>query len=90
MLVIPAITDPLGAHWQQPSPDDIAIDDTHALMTERTLNHLLDYSRSLPSGTYTGKMWRRSTGDGGWWLCWYGALVGKDEIEIHRREVLLA
>lgn len=87
---IPDMTDPLGRHWQQPSRELILVDEHHALMSSRTLLQLPEYSSTLPSGTYTGKMWRRAAGNGDWWLCWYGDLVGPDQISIHRRPVLLA
>lgn len=88
--VIPDMTDPLGACWRQPDREAILVDEQHAVMTPATLAQLHEYSSTLPSGTYAGKMWRRSVGDGGWWLCWYGELVSPDEISIHRRQVLLA
>lgn len=79
--VIPPITDPLGAHWDQPKVSDIVVDDTHAIMTEDTFEALAEYSASCPSGVYPGKMWRRHDGlfdrkckveDRKWLLCWFG------------------
>lgn len=91
MTEIPPITDPLGRHWDQPPVGDILVDDTHALMTEQTAKQLHEYSTSLPTGTYTGKMWKRRIPWQGepakWFLCWYGAIEGK-EILIHNREIL--
>jgi hypothetical protein len=81
LLEIPRITDPMGRSWCQPSPDAIAIDDTHALMTRATFEALAEYSATKPSGVYPGKMWRRHDGafdprcgpqDCVWLLCWYG------------------
>lgn len=57
-LTIPPMTDPMGKHWDQPSRDGIVLDDTHALMTEATFKALHEYSGSVPSGVYPGKMWR--------------------------------
>lgn len=59
---IPPITDPLGAHWDQPDRASILIDATHALMTVATFKALHEYSCSNPSGVYEGKMWRRHDG----------------------------
>lgn len=96
--MIPPITDPLGSHWQQPSRDQILLDDTHALMTEHIFTQLLEYSGSYPSGVYEGKMWRRHDGlhdrqcppdRRRWMLCWYANLDEK-RCKIEFREVLLA
>jgi hypothetical protein len=86
---IPDMTDPLGAHWRQPSRDEILVDERHAVMRRATLQQLHEYSRSFPTGTYTGKMWRRSTATGEWFLCWYGDMVGTDQISVQYRPVLL-
>ena len=68
--MIPVITDPLGKYWDQPSLDDIAIDDDVAMMTPKAFDELLDYSASIPSGKYAGKMWKACYRDG-WYLRWY-------------------
>lgn len=89
MNTIPPITDPLGAHWQQPSPADILIDDTHAVMTEAVFKRLLEYSTTRPGGVYPGKMWRRHDGVYDrrpnapapvWLLCWFGIVPGNDKV----------
>ena len=73
---IPEITDPMGRHWKQPSKDEILIDDTHALMPQNVFERLSDYSCTMPSGVYAGKMWRRRHDfydpSKGWMLCWFG------------------
>lgn len=84
---IPPMTDPMGKYWRQPSLDEIVIDRTHAVMTQDTLQELADYSASLPSAVYQGKMWRRRCG-ASWYLCWYGEISG-GQILIHTREVLI-
>lgn len=97
---IPQITDPLGRHWQQPSPEKIAIDETHALMDYATFAALADYSSSIPSGVYDGKMWRRHDGifdrrflDSGvipeWLLMWYGPSDDPGKCSINSRKILL-
>ncbi len=82
---IPAITDPLGKHWDQPSRNDILLDDKYALMSSDTHNALKHYEFSNPSGAYEGKMWRR--GD---FLCWYDADPKDAEYcIIHCREIIV-
>jgi hypothetical protein len=92
------MTDPLGRYWNQPSRDLILVDETHAVMTAHTFQQLSEYSATIPSGVYPGKMWRRLDGahdrkcpmDGcRWLLCWYGDDIG-GKCGICFREVLLA
>jgi hypothetical protein len=91
--VVPPITDPLGRHWDQPAAEDILLHEKHALMTPGTFKQLHEYSTTLPTGTYSGKMWRRRIPFRGeparWFLCWYGEIVGT-EIMIYNREILFA
>jgi len=68
----------LGKHWPQPPLSEILVDDIHALMSERTLGRLSEYSASVPSGVYAGKMWKRRV-YAGWFLCWYGPGVPNAE-----------
>lgn len=94
--VIPAMTDPMGRHWRQPPREQIEVDATHALMTEATFKALSEYSATIPTGVYPGKMWRRHDGAQDfkskrppvWMLCWYGD-VKDNACQIHFREVLL-
>jgi hypothetical protein len=44
------------------------LDDTDAVVGRAEFAGLLEYSRSLPSGTYFGKIWKRSNADGTWAL----------------------
>lgn len=84
---IPAMTDPLGKYWKQPDRKLITVDATHALMSAATLDQLLDYTQSQPTGCYPGKMWRTQgwKREGGrvvwaldeagafiWYLHWFG------------------
>lgn len=98
---IPPMTEPLGRHWQQPDPDAILVDEHHAVMTRESFEQLLEYTGTIPTGAYAGKMWRRHQVDidarrGGvfsslWLLCWYS-----DDPEhagycrINYREILIA
>ena len=51
------MTDPMGRHWRQPPRERILIDDTHALMDLATFEQLSEYSCTIPTGVYPGKMW---------------------------------
>ena len=73
--IIPAITSPLGKHWNQPSASSIEIDSKSATMNQSTFDKLADYSCSFPSGVYEGKMWKRKE-KGVWYLLWYGYVDG--------------
>lgn len=92
---IPPMTHPLGRHWRQPAASRILIDDTHALMDRETLDALLEYSGTLPTGVYPGKMWKRNGAPRctdtppRWSLCWYGESDKSDHCSVNFREVLL-
>lgn len=87
---IPAMTNALGRHWRQPHRSAIEVDDTHALMDEATFKALSEYSTSMPSGVYPGKMWKcNQRGTDNWWLCWYGVVEGRDDVcSNNNREIL--
>lgn len=86
---IPPITDPLGRYWDQPSVAAIYVDDHHALMTKESFYGLCEYSTSIPTGKYPGKMWRaRRTG--GWVLCWYEDGGEKGYLDIQIRPITVA
>lgn len=96
---IPEMTDPLGRHWTQPNRANIVIDDEHALLTKADFAMLPEYSGTIPSGVYPGKMWRRLDGlfdsavgpsDRKWLLCWFGFGIDKGRCSINFREVLIA
>lgn len=86
--VIPPMTDPLGKHWEQPPRSDILVDDTHAVMSPSTLRRLYEYSSSIPSGVYNGKMWSSCPG-GIWWLNWWGPGPEPNTCWHHGRKILL-
>lgn len=94
---IPAMTDPMGQNWSQPNRFDIEVDGTHALMSDAAFRRLPEYSGTIPTGVYPGKMWRRHDGvydprcpveKRRWLLCWYGEDNG-GRCAIEFREVLL-
>lgn len=76
MTVIPPMTHPLSQHWRQPSVDLILVDEMHAVMSLATLKALPEYSWTIPTGVYEGKMWRCHAAEGDcyeWLLRWYDA-----------------
>ena len=86
--IIPPITHPLGTSWEQPPRHEIEIDDTHALMSRKTLKGLLEYRSSLPSGVYEGKMWSACHPHGAL-LYWYGSSEIPEMCSINVREILM-
>lgn len=87
--------------WRQPAPEFILIDDTHALMARVTFEELPEYSATIPTGVYPGKMWRRHDGELEhaqgrrkeppiWLLCWYSRIPDKPDLcASNYRRVLL-
>ena len=61
----------MGRHWDQPDRSKVLVDDTHAVVTAATFRALAEYSRTMPTGVYEGKMWKAKTA-AGWMLRWYG------------------
>lgn len=69
---VPPITDRLGRHWEQPPVQDIEFDYEYAYMTEEAFDKLGEYSTSIPTATYAGKMWKARIGKTkNWKLRWY-------------------
>ena len=85
--IIPEMTNPLGKHWDQPEIESILIDGIHAVMDLKTMKSLKDYSRSVPTGAYTGKMWRCSFHSSNH-LLWYRQ--EKEILYIENRLILIA
>ena len=69
---IPPITEPEGKCWYQPSYDELIFSDDAVMVSRDAFNRLSDYSRSIPSGVYEGKIWKSMIKDQ-WYLCWFGA-----------------
>jgi hypothetical protein len=90
---IPEMTHPLARYWRQPNRDAITIDDTHAIMSQETFDALADYSCSVPTGVYDGKMWKygrpyrepRTE----WWLCWFAPSDKPDCCSTHTRRIII-
>ena len=79
MSRIPEMTCELGRYWSQPSQDSILVDDTHAVMDSTTFDKLAEYSTTLPTGVYPGKMWK-ALSRGRWVLRWYGIVEGNPDV----------
>lgn len=90
---IPAMTDPMGKHWDQPPREEILVDDRVAVMTEKTFRKLHEYSYSNPTGVYPGKMWCRlyriSPSQTGYLLCWYGVSSDPNMCTNNNRPILI-
>lgn len=55
---------------------------------DNSLEGLREYSLTIPSGKYEGKMWKANRG-GTWYLYWYDHDDNPEMIKIERREILL-
>jgi len=80
--VIPIIESTLGKDWNRPSLDKILVDDYCAVMEKETFDALLNYSFSLPSSLYSGKMWRQNN-----YLCY--CTENEYSVFINRRGILI-
>lgn len=88
MPKIPDMTDPLGQYWEQPSKENILLDETQSVMSERDFAQLYEYSTSIPAGKYVGKMWRAEL-SGKWFLLWYDLDADPNYLSIPHREIIL-
>ncbi len=84
---IPPMTNPMGQHWRQPDRSRVLIDDAVAVMSKADADTLPNYSHTIPTGAYEGKMWKAEQG-GKVWLCWYGYSDKPDHVSINTRELL--
>jgi len=88
--MIPIMDDPLSKYWEQPKDmTDVVYDDNHALLDQRQVEGLLEYSRSRPSGVYPGKCWKAQDKSGAWYLCWYGPDSGDGLLANFVREIIV-
>lgn len=74
--------------WRQPHRRFIELDDTHALMSEQTFKGLAEYSTSMPTGVYDGKMWK-GFANGEWYLVWFAPDKDPDKARIEKRKILI-
>ena len=96
MIKLPQMTHPLSRHWNQPPADQMAVYDDIAIMDQSALGLLPEYSTSIPTGVYEGKMWKSRQGHGTpggpagpWYLCWYGPSEDPDKCSINSRPIRL-
>ena len=85
--MIPEMINPLGAYWSQPHRDQIEVDETHALLNKTAFDKLSEYSQTIPTGVYEGKMWKRKEYKV-WWLCWFGPSNLPDNCDTNYRRIL--
>lgn len=85
---IPVMTHPLSSGWSQPDRKTILIDDTHAVMEREIFKELLEYSYSLPTGVYPGKIFKGRRNEI-WNLIWFGECKNITKCSIHNREIIL-
>ncbi|HVH91276.1 MAG TPA: hypothetical protein VM783_07825 [Candidatus Acidoferrum sp.] len=91
--VVPARPMKYGTAWHQPRRNDLRfhVDSRNpeskpdlVYMSQKSRNDLSDYSRSMPTSVYPGKMWKaectRLDGSKEWRLRWYGEVPGRRDI----------
>jgi hypothetical protein len=84
--VIPIMDDPLSSAWLQPEKENILIDANFALMTNKDFKELAEYSTSIPSAVYPGKMWKAKADH--WLLRWYDEEIN-GRCVIESREIII-
>lgn len=91
--VIPPMTHPLSRGWDQPNTALVAIDDTTSAMPNSVFTRLMEYSSTMPSGAYEGKMWKAhvlSKTENFWQLRWYGySKIGPGHVSNNVRRIVL-
>lgn len=91
--VIPPMTHPYGAHWVQPNPKNIVLDNDYAVMSKKDFDLLPDYTCSQPTGKYNGKMRKgllHTPKNDRWYLAWcHDENTVSQEIYISYREILI-
>ena len=95
MGTIPPMTHVLSRAWHQPDHRRWVFDEMHVIMPKEDFELLAEYSCSVPSGVYEGKMWRRrvpyeDAPSHTWYLCWYDvSKKGPNFCATKQREILL-
>lgn len=87
-MQIPAMTHPLSKNWRQPTRESVHLFDDKAFIDRGDFNILPEYSCTIPTGVYEGKMWKRREGVE-WLICWYGPSLDPDECRIHYRKLVI-
>lgn len=85
-------TDAEWAAMTLPTSGSCEVTEHEARMDETYFEQLLEYSSSLPTGTFVGKRWkaRRYAEGGGWWMVEYVDPHDgdPDRIGIQRRRIM--
>lgn len=95
--VIPPMTHPMCTGWKQPDTALVTVTSEVARMPTAVFDRLMEYSSTMPSGVYEGKMWKArqykvgdKEGEGHWALCWYGySRTGPDHVSNNHRWIEL-
>jgi hypothetical protein len=95
---VPPITHPMGKHWDQPDPHAFEWHEDRVVMTREQFKALHDYSCSLPSGVYDGKMWRLTSHHGTsvpmnerrCFLRWFAPSDDPNQCSIHSLPLVIA
>lgn len=70
--VIPTMPHNYIGLWQQPRYEELYFpDDESVIVSRNVFNKLMEYSTTMPTGVYPGKMWRAEI-NGVHYLRWYG------------------
>lgn len=86
------MTHPLSIYWDQPEVDNILIDSDCAMISEDDFKKLHEYSTSIPTGMYEGKMWKSKVvikDEEMWYLCWYENDMIPERVHINSRKLVV-
>jgi len=91
---IPPMTHELSSGWRNnPKIENIIINDETATMSRKDFDILLDYSSSVPSGVYEGKMWKNYAPTdeecNRWYLNWWGSSDDPNKCSHNKRRIVL-
>lgn len=57
-------------------------------MSEQTFKELKEYSTTIPTGRYEGKMWK-GFANGEWYLVWFDTDENPNYLRIEKRKILI-
>lgn len=85
-MIVPLMIDPLGKYWDQCDNRHVYIDKDTATLELDDFKKLHEYSSSIPTGVYEGKMWKANI-QGKWYLRWYSKSSDPKMCKINHREI---
>lgn len=88
LVKIPVMTHPLSGAWDQPNTNRVLVDKEVAVMDSKTVHELKEYSCSVPTGVYEGKMWRNYY-NGEWYLNWWDVSDEPNKCSHKKRLILV-